>query len=103
MFLALKGQGCTLGTRVYIHNSIFKEMLLKIESMVQSYDDNLVSDPLEDGTWSSPFFHHRQRARVLQYIEQGKKEATLLRGGELIEGPGCYIRPAIFVDSIPDA
>ncbi|EUC27263.1 hypothetical protein COCCADRAFT_112171 [Bipolaris zeicola 26-R-13] len=103
MFLALNGQGCTLGTRVYLHKSIFKEMLPKIESLVQSYDDNLGSDPLEDTTWSSPLFHHRQRERVLQYIEQGKKEATLLCGGEPMPGPGCFLRPAIFVDPLPDA
>jgi aldehyde dehydrogenase (NAD+) len=103
MFLALNGQGCTLGTRVYIHKSIFAELLSKIESMVRGYEDNLGLDPLEDATWSSPLFHHRQRERVLQYIEQGEKEATLLRGGEALEGPGCYMRPAIFLDPLPDA
>lgn len=48
-------------------------------------------------------FHCRQRQRVLDFIQEGKKEARLVRGGDLIEGRGCYIRPAIFVDPSPDA
>jgi aldehyde dehydrogenase (NAD+) len=38
----------------------------------------------------------------VQHIENGKQEATLLLGGgEIIDGKGCYIRPAIFTNPSP--
>lgn len=103
-FLMLNGQGCMLGTRVYLHTTIYDEMMSKIKGMVQMYEDNLGSDPFGEGTWSSPLFHARQRDVVLQHIANAQEEATLLPGGgEVIEGDGCYIRPAIFTDPSPDA
>ena len=102
-FLMLNGQGCMLGTRVYLHKSIYDEMMPKIEGRVQAYENNLGSNPLDEGTWSSPMFHRRQLDRVLKFIEDGKKGAKLLRGGDVVEGKGCYIRPAIFTDPSPDS
>ncbi|GFP58998.1 aldehyde dehydrogenase [Trichoderma asperellum] len=102
-FLMLNGQGCMLGTRVYLHESIFDEMMPKIEATMQAYENNLGSDPLDQTTWSSPMFHRRQRESVLKFIEDGKKEAKLVRGGDIVEGKGCYIRPAIFTDPSPNA
>ncbi|KAL3426504.1 aldehyde dehydrogenase [Phlyctema vagabunda] len=102
-FLMLNGQGCMLATRVYIHESIFDEMMPKIEARVQAYEDNLGSNPLDESTWSSPMFHRRQLERVLEFIEEGKKDAKLVRGGEIVEGKGCYIRPTIFTDPSPNA
>lgn len=102
-FLMLNGQGCMLATRVYLHEDVYDQMMPRIEGMVQAYESNLGLDPLQDGTWSSPMFTSGQKEKILKFIEQGKKEATLLRGGEIVEGKGCYIRPAIFVDPSPDA
>ncbi|PTB37055.1 uncharacterized protein TrAFT101_010791 [Trichoderma asperellum] len=102
-FLMLNGQGCMLGTRVYLHESIFDEMMPKIEATMQAYENNLGSNPLDQTTWSSPMFHRRQRESVLKFIEDGKKEAKLVRGGDIVEGKGCYIRPAIFTDPSPNA
>jgi acyl-CoA reductase-like NAD-dependent aldehyde dehydrogenase len=49
-----------------------------------------------------PLATARQLETVLRYIEIGKREATLLRGGERLAGPGysCgyYVSPAIFTD-----
>ncbi|SMR44262.1 unnamed protein product [Zymoseptoria tritici ST99CH_3D1] len=98
-FLMLNGQGCMLGTRVYLHKTISDQVISRIQATVQMYEANLQSDPFRDDTWSSPLFNARQRETVLRYIEHGKSEATLLPGGgEVIDGSGCYIRPAIFTN-----
>ncbi|RMZ72786.1 aldehyde dehydrogenase [Pyrenophora seminiperda CCB06] len=103
-FLMLNGQGCMLGTRIYLHETVFEEIMPKIKATVQAYEDNLQGDPFSEGTWSSPLFHHRQREIVVQHIEKGKTEATLLPGGgEVLPGKGCYIRPAIFTNPSPTA
>ena len=103
-FLMLNGQGCMLGTRIYIHETVFDQIMPRIKATVQAYEDNLQGDPLSEGTWSSPLFNHRQKDIVIQHIEKGKKEATLLPGGgEDIPGKGCYLRPAIFTNPSPTA
>ena len=49
-----------------------------------------------------PLATARQLETVLRYIEIGKREATLLCGGERLTGPGYisgyYVSPAIFTD-----
>jgi aldehyde dehydrogenase (NAD+) len=79
-FLTVNRQGCMLATRVYLHEDIADEVLAQVEKITDAYEDNLRSDPLAEGTWSSPLFHRAQRARVLNFIKARKKEATLLRG-----------------------
>ncbi|KAF7191972.1 Aldehyde dehydrogenase 1, partial [Pseudocercospora fuligena] len=103
-FLMMNGQGCMLSTRVYIHESLFDQVLAIIKATVQAYEQNIGSDPLNEGTWSSPLFHAAQKDSVLNFIQRGKSEATLLPGGgEVVGSQGHYIRPAVFIDPKPDA
>ncbi|KAJ5638382.1 hypothetical protein N7490_008261 [Penicillium lividum] len=102
-FLTLNGQGCMLATRLYIHESIKDVILPKVLAIVQAYEKNLGSNPLDSTTWSSPLFHARQKEIVLSYIESGKSEATLLTGGEKAGDLGHYVQPCVFIDPKPDA
>ncbi|CAH0041188.1 unnamed protein product [Clonostachys rhizophaga] len=54
-------------------------------------------------TLSSPLYHHRQKATVMSFLEDGQNEATLLWGGRALGEKGCYIEPALFIDPSPDA
>lgn len=97
-FLALNGQGCALGTRVYVHRAIEDEVVAKVREVVNAHGKTLGGDPLVSGTRSSPLYNHRQRGTVLRYIKNGKEEATLLTGGSVVRDKGCYIEPTIFVN-----
>ncbi|KAI0466410.1 aldehyde dehydrogenase domain-containing protein [Xylaria cf. heliscus] len=97
-FLALNGQGCILGTRMYVHEDVAPEMTARMKGIVEYMGTSLGSDPLDPSTLTSPLFNHRQRDVVLKYIEEGKKEATLLTGGSAVGEKGCYVQPTIFVN-----
>lgn len=103
MFIALNGQGCSLPTRLYLHESIAEEFIAKLVPIVEGHAKTLGGNPTSVETKGSPLFYHRQREMVLSYIESGRKEATLVTGGNALGDKGCYIEPTIFVDPKPDA
>jgi aldehyde dehydrogenase (NAD+) len=102
-FLALNGQGCILGTRVYVQEGIAEEFLKALTARVEGYGQTLGADPMDMSTMSSPLYHRRQRDSVLKSIEQGKKEAQLVTGGAAWGTEGCYVQPTIFYKPTPDS
>ncbi|KAF2970188.1 hypothetical protein GQX73_g3355 [Xylaria multiplex] len=97
-FLALNGQGCLLGTRMYVHEDVAQEMIGRMKGIVEYMGTSLGSDPLNPSTLTSPLFNHRQKDVVMKFIEEGKKEATLLTGGSTFGSKGCYVQPTIFIN-----
>ncbi|KAI9903698.1 hypothetical protein N3K66_000227 [Trichothecium roseum] len=107
LFLLMNGQGCALPTRLLVHRDVADEVLGKLKALLERRAHGLVGkeDPLAPGTRSSPLYNHRQKEVVMDYIESGKREATLVTGGDGFPGSsgGCYVDPALFVDPAPDA
>ena len=103
MFLALNGQGCSLGTRLYLHESIADAFIAKLVPIVEGHAKVLGGDPMSADTRGSPLYNHRQRDSVLSHIESGTKEATLITGGHALGENSCYVEPTILVDPKPDA
>ncbi|KAI0409690.1 aldehyde dehydrogenase domain-containing protein [Xylaria palmicola] len=102
-FLALNGQGCVLGTRMYVHKDIAEEMTARMKHIAEYMGSALGSDPLDPSTLTSPLFNHRQRDVVMKLIEVAKTEATLLTGGSAVGERGCYVQPTIFVNPTKSA
>lgn len=103
LFMFINGQGCSLGTRLYIHDSIADAFIEKLVAYVKGAAGQLGADPMTPGNISSPLYHHAQRQTVLDFIESGKKEATLLAGGTALGDKGCYVEPTVFADPQPNA
>ena len=108
LFLLINGQGCALPTRLLVHRDVADEVLGRLKALLEQRARGLEGgreDPLAPGTRSSPLYNHRQKEVVTNYIESGKREATLLAGGGGFPGSsgGCYVDPALFVDPAPDA
>lgn len=95
-FLSLNGQGCILGTRIYVQEAVTEKFIEGLKARVEGYGSTLGADPFEMTTMSGPMYHHRQKETVMASIEQGKKEAELITGGEVWGTEGCYIKPTIF-------
>ncbi|KAI9832292.1 MAG: hypothetical protein M1819_004470 [Sarea resinae] len=110
-FLVLNGQGCVLGTRIFVHETIAAAFLARLKAVLETHSANLGADPLDPTTASSPLYHARQRDAVLAHIEAGKAEAELITGGaappppHLVAGKtrGCYVQPTLFFRPRPDA
>lgn len=96
----LSGQACVASSRIYVHESIKEAFLTQMKAAFESIHDTY-GDPFNQTKTNGPLVDRLQHDRVLQFVEQGKKEATLLTGGEKMLG-GCFVQPTIFIDSNPD-
>jgi acyl-CoA reductase-like NAD-dependent aldehyde dehydrogenase len=92
------GQRCTATSRLIFHKRIYDEILLKLLQRTKALRVGL---PLESASDVGPVCCADQEKKILEYIDQGKKEgAGLLCGGsKLTGGPydrGFFIDPTIF-------
>ena len=97
--LSLSGQACTGTSRVLVMKEIKADFTEKLVKKVKALK---IGSGIAAGNDIGPLATARQLETVLRYIEIGKREATLLCGGERLAGPGYdngyYVSPAIFSD-----
>jgi acyl-CoA reductase-like NAD-dependent aldehyde dehydrogenase len=95
--LSLSGQACTGTSRVLVMKEVKAAFTEKLVSKVKALK---VGSGMVAGNDIGPLATARQLETVMRYIEIGKREATLLCGGERLTGPGYdrgyYVSPAIF-------
>jgi phenylacetaldehyde dehydrogenase len=88
------GQVCDAGTRAYIHRSIYDDFLRELAAYTRTLP---MAPGMDPDCFISPLVSAQQKARVLDYIETGKREgAQLYYGGNPVEGPGYFVEPTIF-------
>ncbi|WP_186755864.1 betaine-aldehyde dehydrogenase [Echinicola salinicaeni] len=95
-----QGEICSNGTRVYVEESIKDQFL---ERLIEKTKRLITGDPMDMGTHIGALISQEHMEKVLGYIEQGKKEASLVYGGERFQGhknadlhSGYYVEPTIF-------
>ncbi|MDR6551180.1 L-glutamate gamma-semialdehyde dehydrogenase [Paenibacillus qinlingensis] len=89
-----QGQKCSAGSRAIIVESVYDEVVEK----VVAYTNRLQSGLPELNFAAGPVIDKTSYERILDYIEVGKSEGTLLVGGGKAEGNGYYIQPTVFGD-----
>jgi acyl-CoA reductase-like NAD-dependent aldehyde dehydrogenase len=101
--LSLTGQACTGTSRVLVMSGIRAAFTEKLVAKVKTLK---IGSGMVAGNDIGPLATARQLGTVLRYVEIGKREATLLCGGERLSGPpyerGYYVSPAIFTDVTQD-
>jgi len=94
------GQVCSNGTRVFVQSGI-KDAFLK--RFAERAANIKIGDPMDEETQFGPMVSENQRNIVMGFIEQGKSEgATLVCGGNAIDGDGWFIEPTVFADVTDD-
>jgi aldehyde dehydrogenase (NAD+) len=73
------GQTCCAGSRVYVQEGIYDKFIKAFQAKVGEIK---VGDPFAQDTFQGPQVSQVQFDRVMGYIEEGKKTATTLMGGE---------------------
>lgn len=98
----LSGQACTGTSRVLVHSAVKAEFTKKLVEKVRT----LTLGPGIENRDLGPIATESQLNSILEYIEIGKREATLLCGGTRPEGPefenGLYVLPTVFTDVTQD-
>ncbi len=94
------GQSCVAGARLFVHASIFQQVLA---GLLQLADAAKIGHALDPDTELGPIVDAVQTQTIMDYIRSGVEQgATLVRGGaRLLEGDfgkGFYIEPTIFTD-----
>jgi aldehyde dehydrogenase (NAD+) len=93
------GQRCTAASRVIVHEAVYAQLQSKL---VERAERMKIGDPWEDDTEIGPVINEAAVDKIHSYTEIGKDEgATLLTGGERVEGNGFYYRPTVFADVEP--
>lgn len=102
--LSLTGQACTGTSRVLVIKDVKDAFLRRLVAKVKALK---IGNGLLPGIDIGPMATARQLQTVLSYIEIGKREGTLLCGGERLSGPeyehGYFVSPAIISDVQNDA
>jgi 1-pyrroline-5-carboxylate dehydrogenase len=95
------GQKCSACSRAIVDARVYDSFVEKLVERVRRIE---VGDPAENCA-AGPVINERAQRRILDSIEEGKKEGRLLLGGEAIdtrEG-GYYIQPTVIGDVAPTA
>ena len=98
------GQSCVAGARLYIHDSIFDEVL---EKLIELAKTARIGNALDPDTELGPIVDAYQTKTILDYIQSGIDQgATMHCGGKRLTdgefGKGFYIEPTIFADVTDD-
>ncbi|KYR00856.1 aldehyde dehydrogenase [Tieghemostelium lacteum] len=90
------GQSCCAGSRLYVHESIYKEFLGKFVESVKSLK---LGDPFDKSTDQGPVASKEHFDRVMSFIQRGKDEgAHVLLGGKRHGNKGFFVEPTIFTN-----
>jgi aldehyde dehydrogenase (NAD+) len=104
-FTSLAGQGCSLPTRLMIHDSVYDHVTADLLDHVGKVT---VGDPFDPATTMGPVINAAACERILGVIEQARTTGAgqLLTGGERLGGPladGYFISPAVFGNVDPQS
>ncbi|WP_460773699.1 aldehyde dehydrogenase family protein [Microbacterium sp. GXF7504] len=90
-----QGQVCAAGTRVYVHESLVDTVA---QGLVEHAQGITLGDPFDPSVGMGPVINRKQHRRIGGYLDVGREQgATLLTGGSLVDGPGYFVEPTVFI------
>jgi phenylacetaldehyde dehydrogenase len=91
------GQCCVAGSRLYVHQSRFDEVVDGVAEIAKSIK---LGSGMEAGTQMGPLVSEEQLQRVSGYLESGRSEgATALAGGGRFGDRGFFIEPTVLTNT----
>lgn len=98
------GQICTAGSRLLIQESIAEKFVAELTQRAAAMR---VGDGLDPAVAMGPLVSDTQLATVLNYVEIGRQDGTVLTGGSrLTDGAlaaGCFVAPTVITDLRADS
>lgn len=91
-----QGHVCCAGSRLYVQESVAKEVIRKLKHRMESL---IVGDPLDKNTDIGAINSKQQLATIQKYISIGKKEgAELYESSCRLPNKGFFCRPTLFTN-----
>ncbi len=94
------GQICVAVKRVYVPEHLYDEFCQSLANLAKAA---VVGDGTQAGTQVGPLQNKMQYDKVTRLLEETRACGNVIAGGELLEGPGYFVTPAIVRDVSDDA
>lgn len=94
------GQKCSACSRAVVDEAVYDEVLEKVVKLTAALK---MGSALEQSAVIGPVIDERAYFNILKYIEIGRKEGTLVLGGNKGSSSGYFIEPTIIRDVAPYA
>jgi succinate-semialdehyde dehydrogenase/glutarate-semialdehyde dehydrogenase len=95
------GESCCAANRIYVHTSIAAEFASRLAARMGALT---VGPGTQPGTDVGPLIDLAGRSKAHDLVQDAvKRGATVLTGGELPEGPGCFYPPTVLTGIAPDS
>ena len=93
------GQICYAGTRLYVHDSCYDQV---VEGISKIAEDTRLGDGFEKDTQMGPLVSARQADRVMSYIDGARSAGNApVAGGKRLDRPGYFVAPTVFSEPDP--
>ncbi|URQ65421.1 aldehyde dehydrogenase family protein [SAR86 cluster bacterium] len=87
------GQRCTTLRRLFIHQSIYNELIKKL---IISFDNLIIGDPFHPSSQVGPLLNEQSYVNMQNRLESCRSSAIRIHGGERLDiDNGFYVKPAI--------
>lgn len=91
-----QGHVCCAGSRLYVQESVFKEVVRKLKDRLETL---IVGDPMDKNTDIGAINSKQQLDQINKYLKIGQKEgAEMYQSSCSIPSKGFYCRPTIFTN-----
>ncbi|MDN5797000.1 MAG: NAD-dependent succinate-semialdehyde dehydrogenase [Intrasporangium sp.] len=95
------GEACTAANRFYVHESVAAEFSQRLAARMGALRWGRGTD---DGVDVGPLIDEKSREKVAALLDDAvAKGATVLTGGQPVEGPGWFFQPTVLADVSADA
>lgn len=98
-FTGFQGQKCSACSRVIVVEGVMDDFLRRLTETVKGIT---IGDPQDPANMMGPMVELAALEKVKDYIETGKREATLHYCAEAVPGTGYYAGPSIFTGVTTD-
>ncbi|MFI7409727.1 NAD-dependent succinate-semialdehyde dehydrogenase [Streptomyces sp. NPDC049627] len=95
------GESCCAANRIFVHTAVADEFAQRLTARMAALT---VGPGTEPGTDVGPLIDAAGRSKAHDLVRDAvKRGATVLTGGELPEGPGCFYPPTVLTGIAPDS
>jgi len=95
-----QGQKCSACSRLILHEKIYADF---VQPLAEATAQIKVGPSMDPANYMGPVINENAMKNILQYIETGKKEGTLITGGGSGDAGGFFVKPTIIADVQPSA